>query len=38
MLIGALNWSQIWYRRGKDAPRRIARDFVALLRAPVEGN
>lgn len=38
MLIGALNWSQIWYRRGKDAPRRIARDFVALLRAPVEGS
>jgi AcrR family transcriptional regulator len=38
MLIGALNWSQIWYRRGKDTPQRIARDFVALLRAPVEGN
>jgi len=38
MLIGALNWSQIWYHRGKDAPRRIAREFVALLRAPVEGS
>lgn len=38
MLIGALNWSQTWYHRGKDAPRRIARDFVALLRAPVEGS
>jgi len=38
MLIGALNWSQIWYRRGRDTPQRIARDFVALLRAPVEGN
>jgi len=38
MLIGALNWSQIWYRRGKDTPQRIARDFVALLRAPVEGS
>lgn len=37
MLIGALNWSQTWYRHGKDAPRRIARDFVALLRAPVAG-
>jgi len=38
MLIGALNWSQTWYRHGKDAPRRIARDFVALLRTPVEGS
>lgn len=38
MLIGALNWSQIWYHRGKDAPRRIAREFVALLRGPVEGH
>ena len=37
MLIGALNWSQTWYHRGKDTPQRIARDFVALLRAPVEG-
>ena len=38
MLIGALNWSQTWYRRGKDTPQRIAREFVALLRRPVEGH
>ncbi len=38
LLIGALNWSQTWFHRGKDAPQRIAREFVALLRAPVEGS
>ena len=35
MLLGALNWSQTWYRRGRDEPRAIARQFVALLRQPL---
>ena len=32
MLLGALNWSQTWYRPGRDNARTIARRFVALLR------
>jgi TetR/AcrR family transcriptional regulator, cholesterol catabolism regulator len=33
MLIGALNWSQVWYRPGgRLNPRAIARKFIALLR------
>lgn len=33
MLLGALNWSQTWYRPGGAAsPRVLARRFVALLR------
>lgn len=33
MLLGALNWSQTWYRpEGPASPRRIARRFVALVR------
>jgi AcrR family transcriptional regulator len=35
MLLGALNWSQNWYRRGRDEPATIARRFVALLREPL---
>ncbi|HXX83545.1 MAG TPA: TetR/AcrR family transcriptional regulator [Casimicrobiaceae bacterium] len=35
MLLGALNWSQNWYRQGGDDPATIARRFVALLRAPL---
>ncbi len=34
LLLGALNWSQTWYRPGSDDPRAIARRFVALLREP----
>ena len=34
MLLGALNWTQTWYRPGRDDPRTIARRFVKLLRAP----
>jgi len=34
MLIGALNWSQTWYRKDRGlAPDRIARRFVGLLKA-----
>lgn len=32
MLLGALNWSQTWYRPGRDDARAIASEFVALLR------
>lgn len=33
MLIGAMNWSQTWYRPGgRFNPRAIARKFVAVLR------
>jgi AcrR family transcriptional regulator len=35
MLLGALNWSQTWYRSGRDSPRTIARRFVALLQSPL---
>ncbi|MFO1198824.1 MAG: TetR/AcrR family transcriptional regulator [Burkholderiaceae bacterium] len=34
MLLGALNWTTTWYRAGGGrTPRRLARDFVGLLRA-----
>jgi len=34
MLVGALNWSQTWYRAGGGAtPERIARRFVAVLKS-----
>jgi AcrR family transcriptional regulator len=37
MLVGALNWSQTWYRPGgRLNPRAIARRFVALLRQSQE--
>jgi len=33
LLLGALNWSQHWYRdSGKSSPRAIARSFLKLLR------
>lgn len=33
MLMGAMNWSQVWYRPGgRFNPRSIARKFIALLR------
>jgi hypothetical protein len=36
MLLGALNWSQTWYRQGKDSPQVLARRFVRLLKDPLE--
>jgi AcrR family transcriptional regulator len=36
MLLGALNWSQTWYRPGKDSPQVLARRFVRLLKEPLE--
>ena len=38
MLLGALNWSQTWYRPGRDDARAIAREFVAMLRRPVDAH
>jgi AcrR family transcriptional regulator len=38
MLLGALNWTQTWYRPGKLNPRRIARQYVALLREQLGGD
>ncbi|HET7098571.1 MAG TPA: TetR/AcrR family transcriptional regulator [Casimicrobiaceae bacterium] len=35
LLLGALNWTQTWYRPGRYSPRSIASYFVALLRAPL---
>jgi TetR/AcrR family transcriptional regulator, cholesterol catabolism regulator len=32
MLLGALNWSQTWYRPGRDSPAVVARRFLRLLR------
>lgn len=31
LLIGALNWSQTWYRPGGDSPRTIAKRFLQML-------
>lgn len=34
MLLGALNWAQVWYRAdGKASPRTLARRFVSLVRS-----
>jgi AcrR family transcriptional regulator len=35
MLLGALNWSQTWYRAGRESPRTIAKRFVQQLQAPL---
>jgi AcrR family transcriptional regulator len=36
MLLGALNWTTVWYRPGHAAPRRIARDYLRLLKAQLD--
>ena len=36
MLLGALNWSQTWYRSGRDSPQLLARRFVRLLKDPLQ--
>ena len=37
MLLGALNWTTTWYRAGgARSPRRVAREFVGLLRAGMD--
>lgn len=32
MLIGALNWSHVWYRPGGDPPEAVAKAFIQALR------
>jgi TetR/AcrR family transcriptional regulator, cholesterol catabolism regulator len=32
MLIGALNWSHVWYKPGGDRPEVVARGFIRTLR------
>lgn len=36
MLLGALNWSQTWYRADRDSPQLLARRFVRMLKDPLE--
>jgi AcrR family transcriptional regulator len=36
-LLGAINWTLIWYRPGGDSPATIARQIVALIRHGAEG-
>ncbi len=33
-LIGAMAWSLVWYRAGRDSPKQIARQIVNLFRCP----
>jgi TetR/AcrR family transcriptional regulator, cholesterol catabolism regulator len=33
MLIGALNWSHVWYKPGGDRPEVVAKAFIQTLRA-----
>lgn len=35
MLLGALNWSPRWYRTGGVSAKRLAQDFIAMLRRPL---
>ena len=36
-LLGALNWAQVWYRPGAEAPADIARRFTDYLRRALNG-
>ena len=36
MLLGAMNYSPMWYRSGDDAPANIARNFIEVLRRGLE--
>ncbi len=36
-LLGALNWAQVWYRPGAEAPADIARRFTGYLRKALDG-
>ena len=36
LLIGAMNWSQVWYRPGGRTPAAIGRGFVDALRRPLD--
>ncbi len=32
VLLGALNWAHVWYRKGKKSPREIARAIIRMFR------
>jgi AcrR family transcriptional regulator len=36
MLIGALNWSHVWYKSGGDRPEVVAKAFIRTLRRRTE--
>ncbi|WP_137921649.1 TetR/AcrR family transcriptional regulator [Hydrogenophaga sp. 2FB] len=36
LLLGALNWSRIWYRSGQDSPAAIAAEFVQIVRGNLQ--
>jgi TetR/AcrR family transcriptional regulator, cholesterol catabolism regulator len=36
MLIGALNWSHVWYKPGGDRPEIVAKAFIQTLRRRAE--
>jgi TetR/AcrR family transcriptional regulator, cholesterol catabolism regulator len=36
MLIGALNWSHVWYKPGGDPPDVVAKAFIQTLRRRAE--
>jgi TetR/AcrR family transcriptional regulator, cholesterol catabolism regulator len=38
MLIGALNWSHVWYKPGGDRPEIVARAFIQALRRAENGS
>lgn len=33
LLLGAMNWSPVWFRPDKDHPKEIAKNFLTLLQA-----
>ena len=36
-LLGAINWTHVWYREGRRTPEDIAHRIVALMRVPRDG-
>jgi AcrR family transcriptional regulator len=38
MVIGALNWSHVWYKPGGDRPEVVAQAFIQALRRRAESN
>ncbi|MDR2332471.1 TetR/AcrR family transcriptional regulator [Diaphorobacter ruginosibacter] len=39
MLIGALNWTALWFNpQGRDSPRALARKFVGLIKETQDGS
>ncbi len=37
MILGAMNWSQTWYRADGDSPAEIAAAFIELVKGPAHG-